>query len=421
MGNLSTFLKRKVFNYKYIKRNIIIGVVVLLWIAGIAFATVVGLDDDNDVIAADSYVINIEDTAKITIDSNSIAKLSDVLSCASVENTALPVVTEGSDAGDFTNKIIVKVEGNLNVRSEANTESIIVGTMNNGAVGDVIGSEGEWTQISSDGVTGYVKTEYTLTGAEANTYAADYKKSIGTVTGDSVRVRKAGSTDSDILVELINGSKVVVMEDGDTWVSVMVTPTLYGYISKDYITVEEGYEMAMSADQSLAIDESYAYQEELRNAANTASNSQNSNTGKTNTSGSQATSTPNTTVTPTQNAPISTSYDDSYLLACLVSMEAGNEPYEGQLAVANVVLNRLRSGRWGSSISSVIYANGQFPSVNGSVMNGYLANGPVASAQQAANEALAGNNNIGSYMCFNNVRYGTGYSDCVVIGNHCFH
>ena len=50
------------------------------------------------------------------------------------------------------------------------------------------------------------------------------------------------------------------------------------------------------------------------------------------------------------------SYDDAYLLACLVYAEAGSEPYEGKLATANIVLNRLNSGKYGNTISDVINA-----------------------------------------------------------------
>ena len=44
-------------------------------------------------------------------------------------------------------------------------------------------------------------------------------------------------------------------------------------------------------------------------------------------------------------------------------------------------------------------------------------------AQQAANEALAGVNNIGGYMCFINVKYANyaAYGSYTIIGNHCFH
>ena len=44
---------------------------------------------------------------------------------------------------------------------------------------------------------------------------------------------------------------------------------------------------------------------------------------------------------------------DLYLLAATVYTEAGGEDYMGQVAVANVILNRLRSGKFGKTLSSV--------------------------------------------------------------------
>ena len=40
--------------------------------------------------------------------------------------------------------------------------------------------------------------------------------------------------------------------------------------------------------------------------------------------------------------------------------EAGVEPFEGKIAVAQVTFNRLNSGRWGNDICSVVYAKKQF-------------------------------------------------------------
>lgn len=47
-------------------------------------------------------------------------------------------------------------------------------------------------------------------------------------------------------------------------------------------------------------------------------------------------------------------------LATAVWFESRGEPLEGQLAVAQAVVNRARSGRWGNSMCSVIRAPGQF-------------------------------------------------------------
>lgn len=43
-------------------------------------------------------------------------------------------------------------------------------------------------------------------------------------------------------------------------------------------------------------------------------------------------------------------------LACVIDWESGWEPYEGKLAVANVVLNRVRNSRYDNTITGVIYA-----------------------------------------------------------------
>lgn len=54
--------------------------------------------------------------------------------------------------------------------------------------------------------------------------------------------------------------------------------------------------------------------------------------------------------------------EEQNLLARMVWVEAQGEPFEGQQAIAEVVLNRLVSGEFQSSIKSVIYAENQFRS-----------------------------------------------------------
>ena len=54
---------------------------------------------------------------------------------------------------------------------------------------------------------------------------------------------------------------------------------------------------------------------------------------------------------------------DRYLLANLIYCEAGGEPYDGQLAVASVVINRVRSSVYPNTVVGVIYQNKQFSPV----------------------------------------------------------
>jgi spore germination cell wall hydrolase CwlJ-like protein len=74
------------------------------------------------------------------------------------------------------------------------------------------------------------------------------------------------------------------------------------------------------------------------------------------------------------------------ILVRVIHAEAGGEPLKGQVAVAAVLLNRIRSGRFPKSISANVFRNGEFESVS----NGYIWSEPTASAYKAAKLALQG-------------------------------
>ena len=95
------------------------------------------------------------------------------------------------------------------------------------------------------------------------------------------------------------------------------------------------------------------------------------------------------------------------LLAALIFCEAGNQPYEGQVAVGAVVMNRVRSGVYPNSISEVIYQSGQFtPAMTGWLDSVLASDGYTNSAMQAAADALAGSNPIGDMLYFDCGGYG---------------
>jgi hypothetical protein len=57
------------------------------------------------------------------------------------------------------------------------------------------------------------------------------------------------------------------------------------------------------------------------------------------------------------------SAEEKRMIAKLICTEAGGEPFRGQQAVAEVILNRFASGDFADTISGVVYAEGQFRSV----------------------------------------------------------
>ena len=109
------------------------------------------------------------------------------------------------------------------------------------------------------------------------------------------------------------------------------------------------------------------------------------------------------------------SVSDLELLAALIYCEAGNQPYEGQVAVGAVVMNRVKSGSFPNSIYEVINQSGQFtPSYTG-VLAAALANGSGSGYTGAASEAMAGSDPTGGCLYFNN-HQGSGLH----IGDHWF-
>ena len=73
--------------------------------------------------------------------------------------------------GENLDMAFANVTSFLYVRSEPTKESEYVGKLYPGYAAKITGPVGEWTAVESGDVTGYVKTEYILTGAEAQTYA----------------------------------------------------------------------------------------------------------------------------------------------------------------------------------------------------------------------------------------------------------
>jgi len=94
---------------------------------------------------------------------------------------------------------------------------------------------------------------------------------------------------------------------------------------------------------------------------------------------------------------------DRDLLACLIYCEAGNQPYEGQVAVGAVVINRMRSAAFPNTMVGVIYANRQFSPVGSGRLAARLAQGANASCYAAADEAMSGSTPVGNCLYFRTV------------------
>lgn len=94
---------------------------------------------------------------------------------------------------------------------------------------------------------------------------------------------------------------------------------------------------------------------------------------------------------------------DLDLLACLIYCEAGNQPYEGQVAVGAVVINRIRSAAFPNNMVGVIYQNKQFSPVASGRLAARLVTGANEQCYRAAEDAMKGSTPVGNCLYFRTV------------------
>lgn len=87
----------------------------------------------------------------------------------------------------------------------------------------IIGTDGDWTQIESGKVKGYVKSEYLMTGEAAIAKAQEVKQTVATVTTTTLYVRDEANTDSHVITMMPEGEELEVLEVLDGWVRSMST------------------------------------------------------------------------------------------------------------------------------------------------------------------------------------------------------
>ena len=119
---------------------------------------------------------------------------------------------------------------------------------------------------------------------------------------------------------------------------------------------------------------------------------------------------------PADSGSSSYSASDLDLMAAIIYCEAGNQSYEGQVAVGAVVMNRVNSSSFPNTISEVIYQSGQFTPASSGSLASALANGVPSTCYDAASAAMAGENPVGSALYFNG-----GSGSGMQIGDHQFY
>ena len=312
----------------------------------------------------------------------------EVETSAGIESVMADLTSEDFEAlqieDEWGEKVLANVEDYVTVRQEPNADSKAIGRMFKGDGGMIIEqTEDGWTKVKSGNVEGYVSNEYLHFGQDA--YEASQEAATLTATSltGGLRIRSEASTEAKILKNVEEGAKLTVIEQQDEWVQVQYAEDKTGFVSAEFVDVNYELGEAMTMEE-IEKKEAEEKREKLKQ----------------------------------QLTAMQANGDEVTLLAALIQAEAGNQPYEGQVAVGAVVMNRVRSGRY-SSILAAIYAPGQFGVVSNGSIGRYLSS-PKASCRQAAQEAINGYTTVGSFTHFKNAASPVS-GDHIVIGNHVFY
>ena len=368
----------------------------------------------------DAAAVTEESTAPITEEEVVSADLN-VVYRSTLTSTAVVDEFESSiDNSDYSNKIISYTNERLCMYAEPEYTSDVVGVMYSGTEADIVKRGSEWTEVTSGGVTGYIKNTDVLFGEEAQKIAETIGDKEAVAKSDGLVVYSEASASSSQVAELSKGESVGAYEECDGYVMISHEGG-YGYVKADGVSISYGLDSALSIEE-----EKKRQAEEAAAAAKKAAEEAAAKAAA-------AAKEKYASVSTTARSSYSASADEIHLLAAIVYWESGWEPANGQLAVANVVLNRVLSSRFSqNTIASVIYAPGQFSGVaeNGAPSARFQAVLNMSNEQlnqrgcyDAAVTALSGQNNIGDLLFFINVRKANynKYTSYTIINNHCFY
>lgn len=157
---------------------------------------------------------------------------------------------------DMQNLAICQAADYVNIRQQASTASPVVGKIHRHAaaniVAEVSGEGGNWYQIQSGTVNGYVKASYFLTGTQAEAAAKEVGICYATINTAALRLRAEPNVSSQTLTTLRQGAEYIMLEEQNHFAKLAVDETLTGYVSMDYITTRMVFPQAVSLAEEAA-------------------------------------------------------------------------------------------------------------------------------------------------------------------------
>ncbi|MEG1257188.1 SH3 domain-containing protein [Clostridium sp.] len=137
----------------------------------------------------------------------------------------------------------------LNVRSNASTNSSIIGSLSKNAKVEIISTSNGWHKIKHNNGTGFVSADYvtlsssgndnntgTITPPVINEPSHTIEGKVAVINADALNVRSGAGTNCAVLTTVRYGNKLPVISYSNGWYNVKVG-NITGYISGEYVTI----------------------------------------------------------------------------------------------------------------------------------------------------------------------------------------
>ena len=175
----------------------------------------------------------------------------------------------------YDNLGVSNVSNYLNVRDNPDEKKgKIIAKLPSNAGCDILDtSTSGWYKIRSGNITGYVKSEYILTGQQAKDKALQVAKLMAISNTDGVNVRTEPNTNSSIYTQISNSERFLVADQQDGWVKIEIDDQ-DAYLSSDYVDVKYGLEEAIKYTPVVEVADT--------SSKNDSKNSSKNNSGKKN-------------------------------------------------------------------------------------------------------------------------------------------
>ena len=133
----------------------------------------------------------------------------------------------------------------LNIRSNPNTSSSVIGKLNYNTKVSIIGISNGWYKVSYNNTTGWISGQY------VNLYnnPTGQASTTGVVTADALNVRSGASTSNSIIGSLNENATVQIISTSNGWHKIEFNNTT-GFVSAEYINTSSGNSDSGNSDSS---------------------------------------------------------------------------------------------------------------------------------------------------------------------------